>query len=171
MPGFGDMMQKAFYLGVGLASYASEQASGRFGELQERAQKLADELVARGEMTAEEARRFVDEVMQQGKETAAQAMDQATKAAAQANRAASSADRDAKPPADIPKEPRRIEILDDDEEPTPSTTTNASPNTSPNTGSQRPSSSPPINAETSISDLHNQVAALKEELKRLRRDR
>jgi polyhydroxyalkanoate synthesis regulator phasin len=169
MPGFGDMMQKAFYLGVGLASYASEQASGRFSELQERAQKLADELVARGEMTAEEARRFVDDVMQQGKENAAQAMDQATKAAAQADRAASSTDRDAKPPADIPKGPRRIEILDDDEEPTPTTTAESVTETVADTA--RPSESPPINAETSIGDLHSQVAALKEELKRLRRDR
>lgn len=162
MPGFGDMMQKAFYLGVGLASYASEQASGRFGELQERAQKLADELVARGEMTAEEARRFVDDVMQQGKEAASQAMDQATQAASQVDRAASSASQNATRSADIPKEPRRIEILDDDEDPTPPTATN--------TTSKHPSSSPDITPETSIGDLHDQVAVLKEELKRLRRD-
>ncbi|NJN62250.1 MAG: hypothetical protein HC795_12620 [Coleofasciculaceae cyanobacterium RL_1_1] len=163
MPGFGDMMQKAFYLGVGLASYASEQASGRFGELQERAQKLADELVARGEMTAEEARRFVDDVMKQGKEAASQAMEQAAQAAAQADRATStsSANSNAKYPADIPKEPRRIEILDDDDEPTPPPATN----------SQRPSPAPDITPETSIRDLHDQVAVLKEELKRLRRDR
>lgn len=162
MPGFGDMMQKAFYLGVGLASYASEQASGRFGELQERAQKLADELVARGEMTAEEARRFVDDVMKQGKEAASQAMEQAAQAAAQADRATSAANSNAERPADSPKEPRRIEILDDeDDEPTPPPATN----------SQRPSPAPDITPETSIRDLHDQVAVLKEELKRLRRDR
>ncbi|TAF53621.1 MAG: hypothetical protein EAZ61_06780 [Oscillatoriales cyanobacterium] len=163
MPGFGDMMQKAFYLGVGLASYASEQASGRFGELQERAQKLADELVARGEMTAEEARRFVDEVMQQGKEAAAQAMDQATKAATQTDRAASSPHRQAQTPEETPKGPRRIEILDEDDEPTPAATAD--------TTTQRPSPSPSISADTSIGDLHSQVAALKDELQRLRRDR
>jgi polyhydroxyalkanoate synthesis regulator phasin len=163
MPGFGDMMQKAFYLGVGLASYASEQASGRFGELQERAQKLADELVARGEMTAEEARRFVDDVMKQGKEAASQAMDQAAQAAAQVDRATSSANSNAEDSADVPKEPRRIEILDDeDDEPTPPPAA---------TNSQRSSPAPDITPETSIRDLHDQVAVLKEELKRLRRDR
>ena len=77
MPKFGDMVQKAFYLGVGLASYASEQVGGRVSELQERAQKLADELVERGEMSAEEAQRFMKDVVEQG-QAAAQAAAQAT---------------------------------------------------------------------------------------------
>jgi hypothetical protein len=100
--------------------------------------------------------------MKQGKEAASQAMDQAAQAAAQADRATSSANSNAEDSADIPKEPRRIEILDDeDDEPTPP----------PAAHSQRPSPTPDITPETSIRDLHDQVAVLKEELKRLRRDR
>lgn len=48
MPGFGDLVQKAVYLGVGLASYAGEKASKTLAELRTDAQKLADELVKRG---------------------------------------------------------------------------------------------------------------------------
>jgi hypothetical protein len=68
MPGFGNIVQKAFYLGVGLASYASEKAGGTLGELRVQAQKLADELVERGEMTTEEARKLVDDLMQQAQQ-------------------------------------------------------------------------------------------------------
>jgi polyhydroxyalkanoate synthesis regulator phasin len=56
MAGFGDIVQKAFYLGVGLASYAGEKAGGKLAELRSQAQKLADEMVSRGEMTTEEAK-------------------------------------------------------------------------------------------------------------------
>ncbi|MGE5658850.1 MAG: phasin family protein [Actinomycetota bacterium] len=95
MPGFGDILQKAVYLGVGLASYAGEKASSKLAELRTEAQKLADELVKRGEMSTEEGRRFVDEMMRQAQQ---------------------------QPPVEAsgePKksEPRRIEILDDQEEP------------------------------------------------------
>ncbi len=93
MAGFGDLVQKAFYLGVGLASYAGEKAGSTVVELRGQVQKLADELVARGEMTTEEARKMVEDLMQQA---------QQQKAAA--------------PEPDTPKEPRRIEIMDDDEE-------------------------------------------------------
>ena len=44
MPGFGDLFQKAVYLGVGLASYAGEKASKTLAELRTEAQKLADRL-------------------------------------------------------------------------------------------------------------------------------
>jgi polyhydroxyalkanoate synthesis regulator phasin len=47
-------LRKAFYLGVGLASYAGEQAS----EFQGKAQALADDLIRRGEGTTEEASKF-----------------------------------------------------------------------------------------------------------------
>ena len=63
MPGIGDLVQKAFYLGVGMASYAGEKAGRTLGELRSQAQKIADEMVARGEMTTEEARRMVDEMV------------------------------------------------------------------------------------------------------------
>jgi len=63
MAGFGDLVQKAFYLGVGIASYATEKAGSTLGELRSQAQKLADEMVARGEITAEDAKKMVDEMV------------------------------------------------------------------------------------------------------------
>jgi polyhydroxyalkanoate synthesis regulator phasin len=95
MPGFGDIVQKAFYLGVGLASYASEKAGGKLAELRSQVQKLADEMVAKGEMTTEEARRFVEDMMKQ------------------AQQAPTSTET---PEKEAPSEPRRIEILEDGEE-------------------------------------------------------
>lgn len=88
MAKFGDLVQKAFYLGVGLASYAGEKAGETLVELRAQAQKLADELVAKGEITAEEAKRMVDEMVIQAQQAQASATD------------------------DRPAEPRRIEILD-----------------------------------------------------------
>jgi polyhydroxyalkanoate synthesis regulator phasin len=122
MAGFGDMVQKAFYLGVGLASYAGEKAGGTLGELRDQAQKLAAELVQRGEMSTEEARRFVEDVMQQGQTTVQES---------------------ATPAAKENKEPRRIEILEDDEE--------------------QPAQEPPDRVDR----LRQQVDALKDELRRL----
>lgn len=122
MAGFGDMVQKAFYLGVGLASYAGEKAGGTLGELRDQAQKLAAELVQRGEMSTEEARRFVEDVMQQGQTTVQES---------------------ATPAAKENKEPRRIEILEDDEE--------------------QPAKEPPDHVDR----LRQQVDALKDELRRL----
>ena len=92
MAGFGDIVQKAFYLGVGMASYAGEKASSTLTELRSQAQKLADEMVARGEMTTEEAKRMVDDMVNRAQQTPVQ----------------SSSDG-------RPSEPRRIEIFSDDE--------------------------------------------------------
>ncbi len=128
MAGFGDAVQKAFYLGVGLASYAGEQAGQRLGELRVQAQKLADEMVARGEMTTEEARQFVDEMMKQGKQAAEQSQQQPGQ------------------PRSDRGEPRRIEILDDDEQPTAETTQEGE----------------------EVDRLHQQVQQLQDELRRLR---
>jgi polyhydroxyalkanoate synthesis regulator phasin len=94
MPGFGDILQKAVYLGVGLASYAGEKAGSKLTELRTEAQKLADELVKRGEMSTEEARRFVDDMVQQAQQ---------------------------QPPVESareqkPVEPRRIEIISEEED-------------------------------------------------------
>jgi len=91
MPGFGDLVQRAFYLGVGLASYAGEKAGGTLAELRVQAQKLADEMVARGEITTEEAKRMVDEMMQRAQNPTTTVVD-----------------------AEPKTEPRRIEILEDD---------------------------------------------------------
>ncbi|HAN73790.1 MAG TPA: hypothetical protein DCQ63_05500 [Planktothrix sp. UBA8402] len=92
MAGFGELFQKAVYLGFGLASYAGEKAGKNLAELRTEAQKLADELVKRGEMTTEEARRFVENTIQQ--------VQQPT-------------NEPSSPPQK--SEPRRIEISDDDD--------------------------------------------------------
>ena len=70
--------QKAFYLGVGMASYAMEKANDKFQELKQQAeklaqtpdftlqiQKMAEEMVNKGKMSTEEARNFVEEMMKQ----------------------------------------------------------------------------------------------------------
>ena len=129
MPGFGDIVQKAFYLGVGLASYAGEKAGGKLAELRSQAQKLADEMVAKGEMTTEEAKRFVEDLMKQAQQPPTDSTTSAT-----------------------PNEPRRIEILSDEEN-TPS-----SPRTS-------------EKSEKDVDQLRSQVLKLQEELRRLQRDR
>jgi polyhydroxyalkanoate synthesis regulator phasin len=126
MPGFGDILQKAVYLGVGLASYAGEKAGSKLTELRTEAQKLADELVKRGEMSTEEARRFVDDMVQQAQQ---------------------------QPPVEPagnkkPAEPRRIEIVSEEEE--------VSPKDAKETGG--------------VDKLREQVQNLQEELRRLKRD-
>lgn len=124
MPGLGDIVQKAIYLGVGLASYAGEKAGGRLGELRSQVQKLADEMVSRGELTTEDARRMVEELMKQAQQPSPSAP--GTK--------------------ETPKEPRRIEILSDEDE-------------------KIAPKSPP-----DVQDLRQQVLGLQEELRRLKRD-
>ncbi|MFM7406834.1 MAG: phasin family protein [Cuspidothrix sp.] len=126
MPGFGDIVQKAFYLGVGLASYAGEKAGGKLAELRSQVQKLADEMVAKGEMNTEEARRFVEDMMKQ------------------AQQQPTSGETSEKP---APSEPRRIEILDVEEQPTVKEVKQENVN--------------------NVDQLRNQVLELQEELKRL----
>ncbi len=129
MPGFGEIVQKAFYLGVGLASYAGEKAvsaTGKLSELRSQIQKLADEMVAKGEMTTEEARRFVEDMMKQ------------------AQQPPTPADSPEKSPA---SEPRRIEILEENEEPTAKET-----------------------STENVDKLRQQVLELQEELKRLQQE-
>ena len=124
MPGFGDILQKAVYLGVGLASYAGEKAGRNLAELKEQAQKLADEMVAKGEMTTAEAKRMVDEMIQRAQQ---QSPGESTTNAPSG-------------------EPRRIEIVSDEEEASPTKPEN-------------------------VDALRDQVSALQEELRRLQRDR
>ena len=127
MPGLGDFVKKAFYMGVGAASYAGEKAGSAIADLRPQAQKLANEMVERGEITAEEARRLVEDMVSQGQQ---QMKEQAAKA---------------KP--EPPKEPRKIEILDDDE---PQSAT--------------------VSEEAQVNELRDQVDRLKEELKSLQRE-
>lgn len=63
MAGLGDLVKKAFYLGVGVAASAAQSANEKLAELRKQAQKLADEMVAKGEITTEEAKRLVDEMV------------------------------------------------------------------------------------------------------------
>lgn len=128
MPNLGNMVQKAFYLGVGLASYAGEQASTRFQDLRNQAQKLADEMVRRGEMSAEDASQWVDDMLQQAQQPPTN------------NPQAKSGDTTS-------REPRRIEILEDDEETGTNTTS-------------------PDGAD----NLRQQVEALQAELRRLQKE-
>lgn len=120
MAGFGDLVQKAFYLGVGVASYAAEKVGTNLGELRSQAQKLADEMVARGEITAEEAKKMVDEMV---------------------SKAQSAAPTEA-PTDGTPAQPRRIEILSEDDP------------------------APPAAAD----QLRDQIAKLQEELQRLKKE-
>jgi polyhydroxyalkanoate synthesis regulator phasin len=96
MAGFGDLVQKAFYLGVGIASYAGEKAGDTLKDLRGQAQKLVDELVERGELTAEEAQQLINNMVQQAQQPSGEVGSSA------------------------PPGPRRIEILEEDEAaPTP----------------------------------------------------
>ena len=124
--GLGDLVQKAVYLGVGLASLAGEKAGVKLGELRSQVQKLADEMVERGEMTTEEARRFVDEMVSKAQQPTAESSSESK-----------------------PAEPRRIEILED-EEPAQSTVTEQSTN--------------------DVEEMRRRVMELQEELRRLKND-
>jgi polyhydroxyalkanoate synthesis regulator phasin len=100
MAGLGDIVQKAFYLGVGLAASAGEQAGEKISGLRVQAQKLADEMVAKGEITTEEARKMVNDMIESAQQPNLNQSDSTT-----------TADR---PMTD--REPRRIEIVSEGEE-------------------------------------------------------
>ncbi|MFM7470275.1 MAG: phasin family protein [Nodosilinea sp.] len=73
MAGFTDLVKKTFYLGVGAAAYAGEKATHTLKDLQklrhslkdlqQQAQTLVNDLVERGEITAEEAQRLVNQMV------------------------------------------------------------------------------------------------------------
>jgi polyhydroxyalkanoate synthesis regulator phasin len=105
MANFEDIAKRAFYMGVGFASYAQEKASDTVKDLRVQAQKLAEEMAERGEMSTEEARKFVDDLVEQAQQgTVAGSNHQSSE-----------------------KEPRRIEIVDEAESTPPSTAGNAKP--------------------------------------------
>lgn len=109
-----DFVKKAFYLGVGVAAYAGEQAGQKVAEIQERAQQLADEMIKRGEMSTEEANRWLNQFSSIPTPVSVEE-------------------------APYPEQPLTIELVTEDEEESP----------------------------TSSSDLHEQVSELEEELRRL----
>ncbi|MEM6613688.1 MAG: hypothetical protein AAF652_15800 [Cyanobacteria bacterium P01_C01_bin.72] len=98
MANFEDIAKKAFYMGVGFASYAQEKANDTVKDLKTQAQKLADEMAERGEMSTEEARKFVDDLVEQ----------------AQQGTVSGNSTKES-------KEPRRIEIVDEVESTPPPT--------------------------------------------------
>jgi len=102
MAGLGDIVQKAFYLGVGLATTAGEQAGEKLSSIGVQAQKLADEMVAKGEITTEEARKLVDDMI---------------KSAQQQNLNQVPTSNPERPKKST--EPRRIEIVSDGETKSP----------------------------------------------------
>lgn len=128
MANFENIAKKAFYMGVGFASYAQEKANDTVKDLKVQAQKLAEEMAERGEMSTEEARKFVDDLVEQAQQENVSGND------------------DVKD-----KEPRRIEIVD--EEPTPRT----------ETAKQQPK-------KPDSDDLRHQVQSLQEELRRLKKE-
>lgn len=65
--GLGDALKKAFYLGVGLADLAQERATASLQQLRHSSQELVEELVRRGEMNAEEARKYVDNLVEEAR--------------------------------------------------------------------------------------------------------
>ena len=109
MAGLNDIVQKAFYLGVGIASYAGEKAGENLGKLRAQAQKLADEMVARGEITTEEAKKMVDDMVNRAQNPSDVTLDVSAQASS--------------------SEPRTIEITDDQETPEPSGTNKSSSST------------------------------------------
>jgi polyhydroxyalkanoate synthesis regulator phasin len=157
--GLGDLVQKAVYLGIGVASYAGEKASAtlgttlndiqgdlqgqidKLGGLQEQLQKMADEMVARGEMTAEDSRRFVDDMIKKAQETPGQ------------------------PAADAP--PRKIEIVDEPEAGAAPPTATAPPTAPPTANAAEPT--PSSVDDIDIDTMRRQVMELQDELRRLRR--
>ncbi|MBF2058324.1 MAG: hypothetical protein IGQ45_14180 [Cyanobacterium sp. T60_A2020_053] len=75
-----NFLQKALYLGIGIAGYAAEKAGDTLEEVRKNAervinnpnfaqeiQQMADDMVNKGKMTTEEARKFVDETINQAK--------------------------------------------------------------------------------------------------------
>ena len=130
MAGFEDIAKKAFYLGVGFASYAQEKANDNFHDLRIQAQKVADEMVERGKISTEEARKFVDNMVEQAQQETVSGSKNKSEA----------------------REPRRIEIVDEDE-PQPEVSKSKASTTSSNGD-----------------NLRQQVESLQEELRRLKKE-
>jgi polyhydroxyalkanoate synthesis regulator phasin len=153
--GLGNLVQKAVYLGIGVATYAGEKAGERLGELREQMQKMADEMVERGEMSAEEGRKFVDDMVRK-----------AQQAAPGSTTSSSNASTSATPEV----APRPIEIQDD-VDPVPAATVEANSPIDPPVTKTNPvqESAPDPVQDIDIDTMRRQVQELQEELRRLRR--
>lgn len=141
MANFEDIAKKAFYMGVGFASYAQEKAEDNLKELKAQAQKLADEMAERGKMSTEEAREFVDELVAQAQQGTVSSQNKKNT-----------------------REPRRIEIVDEEEQPQPT------PETEVKNKSVKNESSASNQSSFGNDDLRQQVKSLQEELRRLKKE-
>ncbi len=142
-----DLVQRAVYIGIGAASYAGEKAGNKLGEFGGQLQKLVDEMVERGEMTTEEARRYVDEKMKTAQQEFENLAQQAQK------------------PEGTPREPRRIEIVDEGS----ASKSNSASNSTAQSEVVKPEQAPKSESSGNpVEDMRRQVAELQEELRRLR---
>jgi polyhydroxyalkanoate synthesis regulator phasin len=148
--GLGNLVQKAVYLGIGVATYAGEKAGERLNDLRDQMQKMADEMVERGEMTAEEGRKFVDDMVKKAQQPSSQ-----PGPSSGSTGSTSSA-------------PRPIEILDEQENPTPQPSEPTAP--TPTAATTNPTPRPnPVDSDIDIDTMRRQVQELQEELRRLRK--
>ena len=118
MAGLGDIVQKAFYLGVGLATTAGEQAGEKLSSIGVQAQKLADEMVAKGEITTEEARKLVDDMIksaqQQNLNQAPTSNPERPQKSTEPRRIEIVADGEAKSPEDVSQMRKQVEALQEE---------------------------------------------------------
>ncbi|WP_338429244.1 hypothetical protein VZF83_06685 [Synechococcus elongatus IITB3] len=136
-----DLLQKAVYLGIGLASYVPELAkSENLSDLSDRVQKLVDDLVARGEMTTEEAKQAVEELVRQAQGSVGG------------------------PAGSPPPIPQPIQITVEEVEPEANTSASSTP-----ADSAPPSNS--TSAADDLESLRQQVSQLREELNRLNQNK
>ncbi len=86
-----NILQKAFYLGVGMAGLAVEKATDTLQELKkqteaiasypdfpQKLQQIADGMVAKGKMSTEEARKYVDEILLQQQSSTTSVVNEST---------------------------------------------------------------------------------------------
>ena len=118
MAGLGDIVQKAFYLGVGLATAAGEQAGEKLSSIGVQAQKLADEMVAKGEITTEEARKLVDDMIksaqQQNLNQAPTSNPERPQKSTEPRRIEIVYDGETKPPEDVSQMRKQVEALQEE---------------------------------------------------------
>jgi polyhydroxyalkanoate synthesis regulator phasin len=118
MAGLGDIVQKAFYLGVGLATAAGEQAGEKLSSIGVQAQKLADEMVAKGEITTEEARKLVDDMIksaqQQNLNQAPTSNPERPQKSTEPRRIEIVSDGETKPPEDVSQMRKQVEALQEE---------------------------------------------------------
>lgn len=167
MASLSDVMKKALYLGVGIASYTGSKAANTVAELRGKVKDLAEDLIRQGEMTREEVRTLMEDLLKQGEMTTEEARRMVEDIIAQAQQTveAELADRQAKADhKEEKREPRPIEIdTEDDEANSPAADALTAP-------TPAPSSPGSANSEAEVvAQLRQQVANLRQELEQLQK--